>query len=466
MSEQDIHPNKYGELRSIYKYYIDSYIALYQLKTDKEEELKEIYKMIKTELIDSKKYPPKKIMEDILNIIPYNNCYTKSYLSLAKLISDDYHITEVNSVETISNFLFYKEYGIKLDKSVDFEKIKSENLDIHTENTIYRAIMYNDLETFISFTERYGFDKDQKLESSLYPNSDKEYSLLELCCYHGAVDYFKFLRTKFSSEITENCLKYSFLGENQEIMSECLKYHKPNKECMKYAIISHNIDFVSFLMNEYNIRINLDHCAKYNNLESLLVYFDQTNNVNKCYNISVIFNIPSLCEYFLSNGANINAKYNNGQTALQIASCYAGKEIVELLISRGININKKDNYGKTALHIAVQYNRKEIAEFLISHGININEKDKNGETALHIAVQYNNKEIAELLISHGININEKDENGKTALNIAARYERKEIAELLISHGINMNEKDKNGKTALNIAFQYSHLTEIDIYTHI
>ena len=75
-------------------------------------------------------------------------------------------------------------------------------------------------------------------------------------------------------------------------------------------------------------------------------------------------------------------KYNNGQTALQIASCYAGKEIVELLISRGININEKDKNGETALHIAVQYNRKEIAEFLISHGININEKDKNGETCL------------------------------------------------------------------------------------
>ena len=95
MSEQDIHPNKFSELRSIYKYYIDSYIALYQLKTDKEEELKEIYKKIKTDLIDSKKYPPTRIMDDILNIISYNNRYTKSYLSLAKFISDDYHVEDV-----------------------------------------------------------------------------------------------------------------------------------------------------------------------------------------------------------------------------------------------------------------------------------------------------------------------------------------------------------------------------------
>ncbi|EAX94080.1 hypothetical protein TVAG_195420 [Trichomonas vaginalis G3] len=65
----------------------------------------------------------------------------------------------------IPNFLFYKEYGIKLVDPELFEQIKPENLDIHTENTIDRAIMYNFKERFISFTEREGFDNDQKLVS-------------------------------------------------------------------------------------------------------------------------------------------------------------------------------------------------------------------------------------------------------------------------------------------------------------
>ena len=59
MSDQDIHPSEYSKLRSINKYYIDSYNALYQLKMEKEEELNTIYKKIITELIDSKKHPPK-----------------------------------------------------------------------------------------------------------------------------------------------------------------------------------------------------------------------------------------------------------------------------------------------------------------------------------------------------------------------------------------------------------------------
>ncbi|EAY00021.1 hypothetical protein TVAG_029250 [Trichomonas vaginalis G3] len=48
MSEQDVHPDKYTKFRSSHKYYIDTFNAMYQLKTENEEELIKIYKMIKT----------------------------------------------------------------------------------------------------------------------------------------------------------------------------------------------------------------------------------------------------------------------------------------------------------------------------------------------------------------------------------------------------------------------------------
>ncbi|EAY08071.1 hypothetical protein TVAG_463510 [Trichomonas vaginalis G3] len=211
--------------------------------------------------------------------------------------------------------------------------------------------MNNDLERFISFTEREGFFSSQILKSNLYPEELFGYhELLELCCYHGAVDCFKFLRTKFNSKITQKCLEFSFLGGNPEIMSECLKYQKPNEECMRYAIISHNIDFVTFLMNEHNIKIELNYCTLYNNLESFLVYFDRTNDINRCFVFSITFNIQSLLEYLISLGANVN------------------------------------NYGASALHSAVTKNNTEAAEFLITHGVNINQKNSKGYTALQWAV--------------------------------------------------------------------------------
>ncbi|EAY02605.1 ankyrin repeat protein, putative [Trichomonas vaginalis G3] len=450
MSDQNIHLNKYAELRSAYKYYIDLYNALYQLKTEKEEDLISIYKKIKTELIDSKKYPPQNIISDILHIIPYNNRYTKSYLTLAKLISDEYQVKQVKSAELISIFLFYKEYGIKLNKSAQFEKIDFKNLDIHSENTIYRAIMDNDIEKFIFFTESEGFDKNQTIKSDLYPFSNTGYSLLNLCSYHGAVDCFKLLRTKFNSEINQISLELSFLGRNPEIMSECLKYKKPDERCMKYAIISHNIDFVTFLMNEYHIDIDMSFCKTHKNLESFLVYFDQTNNVNRCFIGSIRFRIPSLCEYFLSHGANVNEKNRHKNTVLHKAAYYNSIEIVKLFLSYGANINEKGSFGKTALHRVTWNNSKETAEFLISHGANINEKDESENTVLHCAAWNDSKEIVELLISHGANINEKNKNGNTALHYAAEKNGEEIVELLISLGAYINEKDDYGQTALHI----------------
>ncbi|EAY05655.1 ankyrin repeat protein, putative [Trichomonas vaginalis G3] len=493
MSNEYNNPNKYIVLRSINKNHIDSCIALYQLRTENEEELNSIYKMIKTNLIDSKEFLPENIMKDILDIIPYNNRYIKSYLALAKLIFDDYHVKEVSDIGSFSSFLFYKEYGIKLKMSDNFEQLQSEYIEIHAENTIYEAIMYNNLERFISFTERKGFNKDQKLKNQLYPYSEEGYSLLELCCYHGAVGCFKLLRTKFHSKITKKCLRLSFLGRNPEIMNECLKYQKPDEKCMKYAIISHNIDFVTFLVNEYNLEIDLYYCKIYNNLESLLVYFDLTNDISRSFSYSLKFNIPSLCNYFISIGLDINEKYSDGETVLHEVAKNNSKEMIELLLSHGANINEKDNrrenilqvavknnrketiefllshgasingkgpYGITALQIAVTNNRKEIVELLLSHGANINENDGFRQTALHIATINNNKEIVELLLSHGANPNKFNDYGQTALHIAVKSNSKEIIELLLSHGADINQKDNGGRNCLYYAVYYENSIEL------
>ncbi|EAY18370.1 hypothetical protein TVAG_045720 [Trichomonas vaginalis G3] len=399
--------NQYFDLRRIYGYYIDTYNAIYRLTTENEEELNKIYQMIGTNLINKRRYLSKTIIRNILNIIPYKNRYTKFYLELAKCIYDEYHVKEVKGVSAISNYLFYKEFRIQLETSYIFEEINTDNLAIHTEDSIYRAIMYNDLKIFIAFTEKEGFDIDQRLNCDLYPTTSVGYSLLELCCYHGAVDCFKFLLTKFKSRITQKCLQLSFLSGKPDILNECLKYRKPDNDCMMYAIISHNIDFVTFLMNEFNIEINLEICGFSQNLESFLVYFDQTNDINRCFAYSAMFFIPSLCEYFLSHDAIIEEKGEFCKTNLYYAAENNSNKIAELLKPDYANIKKKDVNRKNALHIAAEINSKEITKLRISYGANINEIDDYGETALHIAALNNSKETAKLLLSYRANFFKK-----------------------------------------------------------
>ncbi|EAY22543.1 ankyrin repeat protein, putative [Trichomonas vaginalis G3] len=212
-------------------------------------------------------------------------------------------------------------------------------------------------------------------------------------------------------------------------MNECLKVQTPDHVCMEYAIISHNIDFVTFLMNEHNIKINLELCYKYNNLQSFLVYLDQTDDINTCFAYSPNFHLSSLLEYFISNGADINAKGKNERTPLHIAVMQNNKETAEILISNGADINAKDFMEWTPLHMAVEVNSKETTEILISNGADINAKNINGRTSLHMAVEVNSKETTEILISNGADINAKTENGSTPLYLAYRLSYKKIVEI-------------------------------------
>ena len=50
----------------------------------------------------------------------------------------------------------------------------------------------------------------------------------------------------------------------------------------------------------------------------------------------------------LDNGANVNAKYSDGWTALHQSALYGRKDVVELLITKGANINAKE--GTDLLH--------------------------------------------------------------------------------------------------------------------
>ncbi|EAY10426.1 hypothetical protein TVAG_271170 [Trichomonas vaginalis G3] len=174
-----------------------------------------------------------------------NNRFIESYSAIYKKIYEKYHPTVPQLKPSLINHV---------------------NPKVNIEDPIFRAIMDDDLKTFILLTEMESFDKNKTLSSGIYPYNNKRYTLLEICSYQGAANCFKFLRTEYESKITDICLGLSFLGGNADIISECLKYQKPNDICMKYAIASHNIDFVTFLMNEHQLGIKIDSCCHYNNL--------------------------------------------------------------------------------------------------------------------------------------------------------------------------------------------------------
>lgn len=108
----------------------------------------------------------------------------------------------------------------------------------------------------------------------------------------------------------------------------------------------------------------------------------------------------------LANGADVNAKTNEGLTPLHDTVVpYYQTQMAKLLIAKGADVKAKDNDGSTPLHWVAKYQgggngREEMAEMLIAQGADINAKDKEGKTPLHWA-KNRLKDVEELLKSHG-----------------------------------------------------------------
>ena len=148
----------------------------------------------------------------------------------------------------------------------------------------------------------------------------------------------------------------------------------------------------------------------------------------------------------LAAGADVNAKSGPfGLTPLHFATWRSNKETMEFLIDNGADVNAKRNDGAIALHYAVWFGLKGKTEFLLSKGSDVKARDgdNDGATPLHEAVMRSpNNGIIELLVANEADVNDMDDSGKTPLDWAIKYKRNKTADLLRKHGGKTGEELK------------------------
>ena len=107
--------------------------------------------------------------------------------------------------------------------------------------------------------------------------------------------------------------------------------------------------------------------------------------------------ITETAKYFLSKGANREAKDSNGDDILFYAVRGNNKPLIELLVTvYKHNINTTNNQGETPLFLAAQ-NAKDMVPFLLANGANPKVIDRNGRTAAIAAAELGNMDIYELI---------------------------------------------------------------------
>ncbi|EAY08869.1 hypothetical protein TVAG_051040 [Trichomonas vaginalis G3] len=428
--------------------YIQAFNHLYQLETFIDSEIEEIFQEIQTIIIEKYKLDPSKVLKSISTACKYHHKYLKSYWALFKKVYDKYSPKiDVNELFIPFKALVFKEYGIKTfsetssDAKIITQLLNRDIFEIHSPGTILHAIMNDDLQSFIPFTEQPKFHKNKLIHHYLQLEI---YSIIDWCCYYGSVNCFKYMRSKFNAPLGKTSLSLSFLSQKSDIVKECLQNVKPDNYSMNFAVASHNIEFVTYLLNNYTFDVDLRICYNYNNLQSFLLFIDTFKLCSSgLLYISEFMGNNILAKYFIEKGCDVDIKEKlSFKTPLHFAIENNNFELVKLLIEHGYKANQQITIlGHSELSFACQNGNYEITEYLIQNGAQVNFQDITGNTPLHYAANFNFVKICELLVKNGAVVDSKNRGGETPLLFAAKNNSLEAAKFLVEKGVDVNVAD-------------------------
>ena len=167
-----------------------------------------------------------------------------------------------------------------------------------------------------------------------------------------------------------------------------------------------------------------------------------------CFGQGVNMNYKKSYEWIKMSASNgyMKAKnflpfIKNLQIPIMAAAKDNSADDIKHLINSGIDINAKYEQEQTALMFAARFNSSDVARFLIDAGADVNATDEQGRTALDWASIWNSGEVASLLIDAGacVNLSVRFEyrhgvDKKTPLMYAAINNSVDVVKILIEKG--------------------------------
>ncbi|RLN58073.1 hypothetical protein BBP00_00007192 [Phytophthora kernoviae] len=107
--------------------------------------------------------------------------------------------------------------------------------------------------------------------------------------------------------------------------------------------------------------------------------------------------------------------------------------VIKLLLRFGADIDARSQDGKTALHCSTSDDTFQVAELLLGAGASIDAQDETGKTPLHYAVQEDCLLVTNLLLSHGSNIDVEDIDGVSQLALMLEQASMNVLQIFMNH---------------------------------
>lgn len=174
----------------------------------------------------------------------------------------------------------------------------------------------------------------------------------------------------------------------------------------------------------------------------------------------------------------LNARKENGESALMVALYHGRREVVHLLLQRGMPLNVHEATalgdlellmefvqeepsfvmlesadGWTPLHLAAYFGAFPCVRYLVEQGADVNavSNNKMKTTPLHHAVASRKIEIVRYLIEQQADLHAKQAKGWTPLHQAVDMYDIEIVQLLLERGADPEQRTADGLKPIDLA---------------
>lgn len=139
------------------------------------------------------------------------------------------------------------------------------------------------------------------------------------------------------------------------------------------------------------------------------------------------------------------------------------KVVSEMLKSGYSNIDAKNQEGQTAVHLACQIQQEAILQQLIEAGANLTGRDIRGDTPLHYACRNANEAMTRLLLEQHVNVQARNNtNGFVPLHEAAKCGNIQAVRLLLEERAPLLPRANDGQFPIDLAREFGH-TEVVKY---
>jgi ankyrin repeat protein len=161
---------------------------------------------------------------------------------------------------------------------------------------------------------------------------------------------------------------------------------------------------------------------------------------------------PSLIQYLISHGAEVDASDRTGVSPLMFAAMYLDTDCCEAFRENGADIAKMDMWGRTAMHYAATQGKVDTMAWLYNHGLPYDDEDEAGVTPLFCAAETNQiSAVTWLAQALAADIHHRDYMGRTALHWASREGSLDVVSWFLQNGANVNVRDRDGVKPITFA---------------